>query len=195
MRDKSKIRKYNVVFHNVDNEKAQATLLKYVDAKAKEYLLSVEPNPRGDGYHAHLTIEYKVQRYFKPVLKELQKMIVPAITPRPEGETRCWGRIQLEPTRGTLQDNLAYLQGETKDKPLGEILQGKKVLLPPEDIQRMLACTYQMYVNGKFDAYPGVCWDFDEKYLEDFNGRFSEWCFEKYQDDYELLTKNKNLRP
>ncbi len=187
MREKSKIRKYNVVFHNVDNEKAQATILKYSQAEAKEYLFSIEPNPKGDGYHGHLTIEYKVQRYFKPVLKELQKMIAPAVAPRPEGETRDWGRVQLDPTRGTLEQNLSYLQGETKDKPLGEIHQGKKVLLPREEIQRMLACTYQMYLKGTLDNYPGVCWDYDEKYLEEFHGRFSEWCYDKYFEEYEHL--------
>ena len=119
-----KIRMWNVTFHNVDELKAKATLLEYVK-DAHEYLFSVEPYPDQPGHHAHLTIVYRNQRYFKPVLKDLEKIIKKAIAPRPPGETRHWGRVHLEKTRGTLEQNIDYLKGLTKDKPLGEIHQGR----------------------------------------------------------------------
>lgn len=122
-----KHRQYSIVIHNVDPEKAQAIVEKYVQ-DAKEYVMSFEPNPKGNGHHFHLFIQFKNQRSFRAVLRELQKLSARIISPRPEGETRDWGRVQLDVMRGTFQDCVAYLQGETKDKPTGEVQQGRHEL-------------------------------------------------------------------
>jgi len=68
-----KTRKYNIVFHNVDQEKCQETLESY-GKKAKEYVMSVEPYPQGNGFHSHLSVEYPNARSFKSVLKEADKL-------------------------------------------------------------------------------------------------------------------------
>ncbi len=119
-----KHRQYSVVIHNVDEEKVQDTLKEYVGKKAKEYVMSVEPNPQGDGKHAHLFIQYPNQRGKMPVLKELEKLKKSFVLPKPEGETRCWGRVQVDAMRGRFSQAEAYLQGETKDKAIGNVLKG-----------------------------------------------------------------------
>lgn len=170
-----KYRKYNIVFHNVDQEKCQETLVSY-GKKAKEYVMSVEPYPQGNGFHSHLSVEYPNQRSFKSVLKEADKLKISFVVTRPEGETRDWGRVQLEPMRGTFEDNENYLLGMTKDKPLGEVKKGKKY--PGQIIQRMIALTYWQWLDGKYEKQPGLIADFDEKYGD----RFCESCFDFWHD-------------
>jgi hypothetical protein len=118
-----KFRQYSIVFHNVDKQKCYQVLGQYVK-EAKEYVVSVEAYPQGDGSHAHLFIQYKNQRSFKSVLKELEVLKKKFIVPRPPGEERDWGRVQLDVMRGRFNQAEAYLNGETKDKPTGEVLCG-----------------------------------------------------------------------
>jgi hypothetical protein len=118
-----KHRQYSIVFHNVDKQKCQDTLKQYV-AKAKEYVMSVEPYPQGEGFHCHLFIQYGNQRSFFSVLKELEILKKKIICPKPENVQGDWGRVQLDPMRGRFSQANAYLQGETKDKPIGEVLSG-----------------------------------------------------------------------
>lgn len=118
-----KHRQFSIVFHNVDQEKAQDKLSEYV-AKAKEYVMSVEPYPESDGHHAHLFIQFTNQRSFFSVLKELEQLKKKFVLPRPEGCKTDWGRVQLDPMRGRFDQCRAYLNGETKDKPTGEVMSG-----------------------------------------------------------------------
>lgn len=119
-----KHRQFSIVFHNVLQEKSQEVIRQYV-AKAKEYVMSCEPYPQGEGYHLHLFIQYPNQRSFFSVLKELEQIKKKFVAPRPEGQEGDWGRVQLDPMRGRFDQAEAYLQGATKDKPLGEVLGGK----------------------------------------------------------------------
>ena len=174
-----KIRMWNVTFHNVDELKANAILLEYVK-DAQEYLFSVEPYPNQPGHHAHLTIVYRNQRYFKPVLKELEKIIKKAIALRPPGETRHWGRVHLEKTRGTLEQNIDYLKGLTKDKPLGEIHQGKRTLKEEK--------TYCTLRHGQY----GRMYDPDCPECQD-QTRLGDWI--ALQCGYVHQAVKKNLSP
>ena len=79
-----KHRQYSIVFHNVDQEKAQDKLQEYV-AKAKEYVMSCEPYPEGEGFHLHLFIQYPNQRSFFSVLKELENIKKKFLAPKPPG--------------------------------------------------------------------------------------------------------------
>ncbi len=171
----SKFRKYNIVFHNVDSEKCYPILENYAK-KAKEYVLSVEPYPKGDGFHSHLSIEYQNQRSFKNVLKELEKLKVAFIATRPEGTKGDWGRVQLDRMRGTFKQNESYLLGETKDKPIGDVKTGKKY--PGAIIQRMLAFSLHRFYEGYINEIPQHIDYFDELYG---NG-FSDACYYKWYD-------------
>jgi hypothetical protein len=152
---KSKHRGYSITIHNVDQVKAQKLGKEYAQEGA-EYTMSVEPNPEGDGYHLHLFIQYRNQRYFKAVLKELEKLSRRIGVPRPEGETRDWGRVQLDVMRGTMKQAKAYLLGQTKDKPTGEVYQA---------------------IAGRPPEY----W---AQYHSDMWSQFEDWC-NMLQDDYE----------
>jgi hypothetical protein len=119
-----KHRQYSIVFHNVQEEKSQETIRQYV-AKAKEYVMSCEPYPEGEGFHLHLFIQYPNQRSFFSVLKELENIKKKFLAPKPPGQQGDWGRVQLDPMRGRFDQANAYLQGQTKDKPTGEVQAGK----------------------------------------------------------------------
>lgn len=177
----SKFRKYNIVFHNVDQEKCYPILEKYAK-NAKEYVMSVEPYPQGNGFHAHLSVEYSNQRSFKAVLKELEKLKVAFIATRPDdappGE---WGRVQLDRMRGTFRQNENYLLGETKDKPLGDVKTGKKY--PGAIIQRMLAFALHRFYEGWINEIPQIIDHFDEEY----GAGFSDACYYKWYDHLEGL--------
>jgi hypothetical protein len=119
----SKHRQYTIVIHNV-NEKSQDIVKKYA-SQAKEYVMSIEPYPQGNGSHLHLFIQYPNPRSFKSVLNELERFKKRIVVPRPADESRDWGRIQLDVMRGRFSQANAYLQGETKDKPIGEVISQK----------------------------------------------------------------------
>lgn len=67
----SKHRQYTIVIHNV-NEKSQPIVKQYA-AQAKEYVMSIEPYPQGNGSHLHLFIQYSNPRSFRAVLNELER--------------------------------------------------------------------------------------------------------------------------
>lgn len=119
-----KHRQFSIVFHNVQEEKSQAIVRQYC-AKAKEYVMSCEPYPEEAGFHLHLFIQFENQRSFFSVLKELENLKKKFLAPKPPGQQGDWGRVQLDPMRGRFDQAHAYLQGQTKDKPLGEVLFGK----------------------------------------------------------------------
>lgn len=170
-----KFRKYNAVFHNVSREKCYEVLNEYVK-KVKEYVLSVEDYPQGNGCHAHLSVEYKNQRSFRAVLRELESLKVSFISPRPSGQEGDWGRVQLDRMRGTFNQNENYLLGQTKSKPIGDVKKGKKY--PGGIIQRYIALTVWKWFEGEYDEYPQVLDQFDDEYG---NG-FCEACYDLWHD-------------
>ena len=178
-----KIRQFCVVIHNVQKEKTQDIVKKYATEKAKEYVMSIEPYPQGDGFHLHLFVQYKNQRYFRAVLNEFEKLKKRFIAPKPEGETREWGRVQLEPMRGRFDQCEDYLLGETKDKPLGDVLKGK---LKPCFRRHRFTATIGDYKNIEEFCYrcrsnlctgccPG-CVFCDETICEEFEGQREMYC-------------------
>lgn len=83
--------------------------------------MSIEPYPQGNGSHLHLFIQYSNPRSFRAVLNELERFKKRIVVPRPEDESRDWGRVQLDVMRGRFSQANSYLMGETKDKPIGEV--------------------------------------------------------------------------
>ena len=145
----STFRQYSIVVHNVDNEKTQGIVENYVRKNAKEYVMSVEAYPQGNGFHLHLFLQYPNQRHFKKVLKEVEALAKEFITPRPEGETRGWGRVQLDVMRGRFSQADEYLQGFTKDKPTGEVLKGE---------QKPCRRRIRKPGKGQYEECCGICW-------------------------------------
>lgn len=147
--DKSgKYRQFSITIHNVDMSKCYNVVKEYVKG-VKEYVMSVEPNPEGYGFHLHLFVQYKNQRYWSKVLKELNELKVEFLLPRPEGETRDWGRVQLDLMKGTFPQAEAYLKGETKDKPLGEVLKGGV---------KPCCRRFRKIGKNKYEECCGICW-------------------------------------
>jgi hypothetical protein len=134
----SKHRQFCIVIHNVRKE-IEDIVNKHNAQKAKESILSVEPYPEGDGQHLHLYIQYPNPRYFKSVLNEYEQLAKRLIEPKPIGEERAWGRVQVDVMRGRFDQAEAYLEGETKDKPTGQIYKLKK----------KPCCIRQRYTNIK----------------------------------------------
>jgi len=120
-----KYRQFCIVIHNV-KENIQHIVEQHNVQKTKEMLMSVEPNPKGDGFHLHLFIQYPNQRSFKSVLNEYNKLAKRLTMPKPIGEERAWGRVQVDVMRGRFDQANDYLQGATKDKPTGEVISIKK---------------------------------------------------------------------
>jgi len=115
-----KYRQFCIVIHNV-KENVKSIIEEHNVSKTKEMLMSVEPYPQGDGFHLHLFVQYPNQRSFKSVLNEYNKLAKRLTTPKPKGEERAWGRVQVDIMRGRFDQANAYLQGDTKDKPTGEV--------------------------------------------------------------------------
>lgn len=158
----SKHRQYTIVIHNV-NEKSQPIVKQYA-AQAKEYVMSIEPYPQGDGSHLHLFIQYTNPRSFRAVLNELERFKKRIVVPRPADESRDWGRVQLDVMRGRFSQANSYLMGETKEKPIGEVCSQKVgiYLYNPEQLQNM-----KLWLDKISQAKPmkvvGNIWD--SKYL------------------------------
>lgn len=198
---KMKHRQFSVVVHNVDEEKTQAIIRDYVSKKAKEYVMSVEPYPQGDGHHLHLFIQYKNQRSFTAVLNELEKLRDRFIVPRPEGEERAWGRVQLDPMRGRFNQCEAYLNGETKAKPIGDVLRGRvkpcfrrhRFTARIGDYKNIEEFCYRCGSNVCWGCCPG-CVFCDESICEEFEGQ-RQMYLKQVEYQREHIKKKKNPRP
>lgn len=146
-----KNRQYSIVIHNVE-EKCQAIAEAYAKKNCTEFVLSVEPYPQDKGFHLHLFLQFPNQRHFKAVLKDLEKFKKTIITPKPPGEERDWGRVQVDVMRGRFSQADDYLAGLTKDKPTGEVLKG----------ETKLCFRRHRYVNknckGTIEECCGICW-------------------------------------
>jgi len=158
-----KFRQYSIVIHNVEEKKTQAILPSYVRDTAQEYVMSVEPYPQGNGSHLHLFIQYSNPRSFRAVLNELERFKKRIVVPRPQDESRDWGRVQLDVMRGRFSQANSYLMGETKDKPTGEVCSQKKgiVLYSPEQTKNLKLWLDK--ISGHQMKVVGNIWD--SKYL------------------------------
>lgn len=144
----NKYRKYSIVIHNVN--KHSNDIVRQYASISKEYIMSIEPYPQGDGYHLHLFIQYRNPRSFKSVLSELETFKTKIVVPRPAGEERDWGRVQIDVMKGSFEQAKRYLQGATKDKPIGEVISNKQGLITytPEQ-QQALAQWFQKINNPR----------------------------------------------
>lgn len=195
-----KHRQFSIVFHNVDKQKCQDIIKQYV-AKAKEYTMSVEPYPEGEGYHCHLFIQYGNQRSFFSVLRELETLKKKFSTIKPDDCVGDWGRVQLDPMRGRFSQAKAYLNGETKDKPIGEVLSGvvkpcfrrHRFTAKVGDYKNIEEFCYRCDSSQCWGCCPGCRWC-DESVVEEWQGQRKEYI-EGVERQRARIQKEKNKKP
>lgn len=120
------------------------------------YAGSIEPNKedQGPGHHLHLFLYYKNPQEKHVLLKELQTLACnPQLAaPRPEGEVRDWNRVDIKDMKvkdlkKAYEGCIGYLLGDTKDKPTGQIFEGKA-----RPCHRRVR-----YVNKKYEQFCSIC--------------------------------------
>lgn len=115
-----KIRNFSICFHNVKNDPSPKPFVdKIFDSKNPDkYTSGLEPNPEenGEGFHFHVFVFFKSAHHFTAILKLCKEISTKITAPKPEGEERDWGRVQVDPCYGTFQDCVNYLTNPKKDK-------------------------------------------------------------------------------
>lgn len=116
----NKYRSYCIVIHNVQQD--CQTKIENHYSSATKVVSSIEPYPENETqFHAHVFVSFSNPRSFRSVLNSSIQFARTITTPKPTGEERDWGRVQCDQMRGTFAEATSYLQGATKDKPIGKI--------------------------------------------------------------------------
>lgn len=116
----SKIRQFSIVLHNVLESSKPSVESFCLTLNPTSHVIAYEPYPDQDGFHSHVFIKFQNPRAFKSVLNSFENLMTsPSIlAPKPEGEERSWGRVQVDQMRGTFEQATAYLTNPKKDKPV-----------------------------------------------------------------------------
>lgn len=104
------------MIHNVLPDCKQAVVRHLVSAKRSA--VALEPYKEQEGFHVHIQVEYPNARHFSSVLKEFENFAKVIVAPRPDGEERSWGRVQIDQMRGTFEQATEYLTNPRKSKPI-----------------------------------------------------------------------------
>jgi len=116
----SKHRQYSIVLHNVIST-SKTTVEDFVASLTPTTsVVAIEPYPDQDGFHIHIFLKFPTQRHFKSVLNLFKTFAQSpsVLAPKPEGEERSWGRVQVDQMRGSFDQAVAYLTNPKKDKPV-----------------------------------------------------------------------------
>lgn len=109
---------FSIVIHNVIPSSKEVMERFCADQSPLWSIVSHEPYPSGPGHHLHIYIRFKHQRsslkWFNFHSNHRTKLIDPE-DGAAEGE---WGRIQVDPLKGSKDDCLKYLTDPKKDKPV-----------------------------------------------------------------------------
>lgn len=117
--------KYSVVLHNLQaGSKSQILQAIHKIPKFKREVSGEEEYCDAKGIalpdrpdrHLHIFIEFHNQRHFNSILKYFQTLSVKFQYPTQLVEG-MWGRVQVDPMYGEMEQALDYLEGETKVKP------------------------------------------------------------------------------
>ena len=114
----SKFRSYSIVIHNVNDASKLSVENHFKAFSPSKLLVALEPYPQGQGFHIHVFVSFTNPRSFKSVLSSTQSLSKKIVTQKPEGETRDWGRVQVDQMRGNFEQATAYLTEPKKDKPV-----------------------------------------------------------------------------
>lgn len=113
-----KHRQFSIVFHNVVPGCKPKLEESFKDAT--KHIIAVEPYNHEGGFHAHVFVQYVYQRHQSAVLKKCEKISMTIVAPKPEGEERSWGRVQVDQMRGSFDDAHLYLTNPIKEKKVDE---------------------------------------------------------------------------
>lgn len=153
-----KHREFAMTIQNVQEDKAYEWLKEYTtNPQVKEYSYSVEPYNHQPGHHLHLFVQYKNQRHFSALHKEINRQKDKILALRPEGEERDWGRLWIQAQKGKLEECEAYLKGETKSKALGEVFTGRTKPCRRRFRWKKLSDVGTKVVKGKIEEFCGIC--------------------------------------
>jgi len=114
----SKFRSFSIVIHNANDSSKSSVENHFRSFSPVKLLVAMEPYPEGEGFHIHVFVSFQNPRSFQSVLTSTQSLSQKVVSDKPEGETRDWGRVQVDQMRGSFEQATAYLTNPKKDKPL-----------------------------------------------------------------------------
>lgn len=112
----TKCRSFSIVLHNVKDDSKSSVENHFQATSPLKLLVAMEPYSQDEGHHIHVFVSYKCPRSFKSMLTSTESFSKLIVTEKPEGETRSWGRVQVDQMRGTFEQATAYLTNPQKDK-------------------------------------------------------------------------------
>lgn len=114
----SKSRQFSIVLHNVKSD-SKGQVDSYVSSlQPLQSVSALEPYNDQEGHHVHIFLRFSNPRSFKSVLNMFQNFSTSIVAPRPEGEERSWGRVQVDQMRGSFDQATNYLTSPNKVKAL-----------------------------------------------------------------------------
>lgn len=135
----SKIRQFSIVLHNVLETSKPSVEAYCLSMNPITHVIAYERYPDQDGFHCHIFIKFRNQRAFKSILKSFETFSKTILAPKPEGEERSWGRVQVDQMRGTFEQATAYLTNPKKDKPVDPNVVLHNAPDPFEEIRKAMA--------------------------------------------------------
>jgi len=112
----SRPRGFSIVFHNVKNDSKPPVERYFNSLSPVQLLVAMEPYGESPGHHIHVFVSFKNARQFKVMLDKCLKFSESIVSPKPEGEERDWGRVQVDQMRGTFEEATKYLTAPKKEK-------------------------------------------------------------------------------
>lgn len=151
----SKLRQFSIVLHNVRPDTKPIVESFVATFDPVKSVVAYEPYPEQDGYHCHIFVKFKNSRGFKSTLSHFEIFSKSIIAPKPEGEERSWGRVQVDQMRGTFEQATAYLTNPKKDKPVDPNVQLHSKPDPYEEVRMKIASEHLRRYWGTF-LFPDV---------------------------------------
>jgi len=146
----SKIRQFSIVLHNV-LESSKPSVESFVQSmNPTSHVIAFEPYPDQDGFHCHIFVKFANPRAFKSVLNSFETFSKSILAPKPEGEERSWGRVQVDQMRGTFEQATAYLTNPKKDKPVDPNVTLHVKPNPLEEMRKVIANEHLRRYYGTF---------------------------------------------
>ncbi len=146
----SKSRQYSIVLHNVKSD-SKGHIEAYVASLTPvQSLIAIEPYPEQDGYHVHIFLRFSSPRSFTSVLNKFKHFISDVVEPKPEGEERDWGRVQVDVMRGSFKQATDYLTNPKKSKICDPDV---KLVTRPNPYEEQRRCQQNEHIKRYYGIY------------------------------------------
>lgn len=159
--------KYSIVLHNIQaGSKEQILQAVHRIPKIKREVTAEEEYCDSNGValpdrpdrHLHVFIEFNNQRHFTSILKLFTNIAGKYRYPE-QLEEGLWGRVQVDPMYGEMEQALGYLEGDTKIKPLDGNVKINEPIAPGE--YKCYKCDIEAHpLNFRYTHFnqTGVCY-------------------------------------